>query len=158
MGLQAPRSEPLVYTFLPGDPEALLILPRLREAARGNLDKVNGVMAYEDLTLRRGAAILLEGWCCRTEEANGRADSRYFFLECTGEELRYYAHVPSRIQRDDVAAAAPELPDWATRFSGFDFLADLRHLQPGEYRFGVVHEAGGVRYEFVFPNRLTVIS
>jgi hypothetical protein len=62
------------------------------------------------------------------------------------------------VQRDDVAHALPELPDWATRFSGFDFLADLRHLQLGEYRLGAVHEVGGVRYEFVFAERLTVIS
>ena len=92
------------------------------------------------------------------EEDQGRADSRYFFLERGDGQLRYYVHVPSRIQRDDVAGAAPELPNWVTRFSGFDFVADLQHLQPGEYRLGVVHETEGAWYEFVFANRLRVVS
>jgi hypothetical protein len=71
---------------------------------------------------------------------------------------RYYVHVPSRIQRDDVAGGVPELPDWVTRFSGFDFVADLQHLQRGEYRLGVVHETEAGCDEFVFANRLRVVS
>ncbi len=92
------------------------------------------------------------------EEAHGSADSRYFFLERGDGQLRYYVHVPSRIQRDDVADAVPELPNWVTRFSGFDFVADLQHLQPSEYRLGVVHETEGACYEFVFANKLRVVS
>jgi len=57
-----------------------------------------------------------------------------------------------------VASAAPDLPRWAARFSGFDFLADLQHVRPGDYRLGVVHDAADVRYEFVFANRLRIIS
>jgi LPS sulfotransferase NodH len=157
LGVQGPPSPRRIHTFLPGEPEAIRTLARSL-AARGNLERVNGVAAAEDLTIRRSATAWFVGWCCRTEEADGRADSRYFFLECEDGQLRYYVHLPSRIQRDDVAQADVDLPNRATRFSGFDFVADLQHLQPGDYHLGVAHEANDVRYEYVFANKLRVIS
>ncbi len=155
--MQVPAAAACMHVFVPTEPRFLGTLPKSL-AASGNLERVNGVAAPADLSLWRGAAASFGGWSCRMEEAQGRADSRYFFLERGDGQLRYYVHVLSRIQRDDVAGAAPELPNWVTRFSGFDFLADLQHLQPGEYRLGVVHETGGACYEFVFAKRLRVVS
>jgi LPS sulfotransferase NodH len=62
LGLQGPPSGPQPCTFLPAEPENLRTLPRLRTAARGNLERINGVAAYENLTLRRSAPIFFAGW------------------------------------------------------------------------------------------------
>ena len=146
------------HVFRRAEPDVLGTLPR-STAARGNLEAVNGaaVAPRTDVTLPSGAAISLRGWCCRAEGIAMAVDHRYFFLESRNPAVRYYAHVESRLRRDDVAAAV-KLADSITRFSGFDFVADLRQVAPGRYRLGVVHEAGGVRYEFLFKHRVTIAS
>ncbi|HET9762545.1 MAG TPA: sulfotransferase [Casimicrobiaceae bacterium] len=146
------------HVFRRAETDVLATLPR-STAARGNLEAVNGaaVAPRTDLTLPAGAAISLRGWCCRAEGVEMVGDQRYFFLEGRNPAVRYYAQVESRIRRDDVAAAV-KLADSITRFNGFDFVADFRQVAPGRYRLGVAHEAGGVRYEFLFKHRLTIAS
>jgi len=156
LAMQSPPNPP-IHAFLPREPEVLRTAPRL-PGARGNLEKVNGLPAPENSTLWRGAVALFSGWCFAPEAGRNRVDSRYFFLERDEGKARHYVLVPVRTQRDDVAEAFPELPSWVTGFSGFDFYADLRRLEPAEYRLGVVHEAGDFCYEFLFPNRLVLVS
>lgn len=154
----SPQSVANLHAFRRTEPDALGRRPR-STAAHGNLERTNGVVvaARADLTLSAAAAASFGGWCCPAPAVDAPEDSRYFFLEGLDQAVRYHARVQSRVQRDDVAAAM-KASDWITRFSGFDFVADLRQVPPGRYRLGVACEARGVGYEFVFRHRVTVVS
>jgi len=155
---QSPQAVPNLHTFRRAEPDVLGTLSR-STAARGDLEVVNGVgvAACAALTLASGTAAFFRGWSCRTEAVDAPVESRHFFLQRRDGAVRYYAHVRSHVQRDDVAAAVT-LPDRMRQFSGFHFVADLRQVPPGRYRLGVAHKAGNVRYEFVFKHKLIIVS
>lgn len=88
--------------------------------------------------LSRGKPVLFQGWAFVEGRAIYRDSSLIFLLVNRGTGTRFFAHVPQRCQRPDVCSAYPQIDAACTRWSGFDFLAELDRVPAGIYDAGVV--------------------
>jgi hypothetical protein len=126
-------------------------------AGRLCVDHIRGMLARDNIVLRRGDPAYIDGWAFADGIDPSHPDTAaYLALASSSDEVTYYAPIFNRCSRDDVARVHHETPPRFTLMSGFGVLLSCDACRPGEYRLTFVQAANGKAARSTWPHPVIV--